>query len=100
MKDHMRKLVTVVTEAALESSLSKDVARLGARGFTVTEARGSGSRGVRMSEWSQSKNIRFEVICDAATADAIAAHLAEKYYADYAMIVFVSDVVVLRPHKF
>ena len=53
MNDHMRKLVTVVTEAALESSLTKDVEKLGARGYTITEARGSGGRGVRMSDWSQ-----------------------------------------------
>lgn len=100
MEDHRRKLVTVVTEAVLEGTLAKDVERLGAHGFTITEARGSGSRGVRMSEWSPSRNIRLEVVCDAATADAISSHLAEKYYADYAMIVYVSDVVVLRPHKF
>ena len=30
----------------------------------------------------------------------IAAYLQEHYYADYAMILFLSDVEVLRPEKF
>lgn len=41
-----------------------------------------------------------EVICDAPTADAIMSHLREHYCNDYAMIVFWSDVGVLRPEKF
>ncbi|WP_198299222.1 P-II family nitrogen regulator [Luteimonas aestuarii] len=96
----MRKLLTIITEAALESVLIKDLERLGVRGYTITDARGKGSRGVRSSAWDASSNIRIEVVCDAATAEAIAAHLQARYYENYAMILFVSDVAVLRPEKF
>ena len=54
----------------------------------------------RSSAWDASSNIRIEVVCDAATAEAIAAHLQARYYENYAMILFVSDVAVLRPEKF
>ncbi|HGM8104095.1 TPA: transcriptional regulator [Pseudomonas aeruginosa] len=100
MNSSMRKLLTIITEAALESVLIKDLERLGIRGYTITDARGKGSRGVRSSAWDASSNIRIEVVCDAATAEAIAAHLQARYYENYAMILFVSDVAVLRPEKF
>ena len=63
-------------------------------------ARGKGSRGVRNSAWDASSNVRIEVVCDAATADTIAARLRAHYYDNYAMILFLTDVVVLRPEKF
>lgn len=100
MNSSMRKLLTIITEAALKSVLIKDLERLGVRGYTITDARGKGSRGVRSSAWDASSNIRIEVVCDAATAEAIAAHLQARYYENYAMILFVSDVAVLRPEKF
>lgn len=95
-----RKLLTIVTEAALEKELIRDIERLGARGYTVSEARGKGSRGVRDAGWDEARNIRMEVICEAAVAAAITAHLQERYYDNYAMISFVADVAVLRDEKF
>ena len=100
MKSAIRKLLTIVTEAALESVLVKDLQRLGVQGYTITDARGRGSRGARTAAWSESSNIRVEIVCDAATAESIASHLQARYYDDYAMILFVSDVAVLRPGKF
>ena len=95
-----RKLVTIVTEAALERRLVDDLKRLGAHGYTISDARGEGSRGVRNAGWEATGNIRVEVICDETTAEAIAAHLKAAYYANYAMILYLSDVGVLRPQKF
>lgn len=100
MNFHTRTLLTIITEAAIEHALLKDAERLGAQGYTLTEARGKGSRGVRSSEWDATRNVRIEIVCDAATAEAIAAHLQANYYDDYAMILFMTDVAVLRPEKF
>ena len=100
MNGSTRKLLTIITEAALESVLVKDLERLGARGYTITDARGMGSRGTRDAAWGDSSNIRVEVVCDEPNAEAIAAHLHSSYFANYAMILFVSDVAVLRPLKF
>ncbi len=100
MRAEARKLVTIVTEAALERRLVDDLKRLGAHGYTISDARGEGTRGARNAGWEASSNIRVEVVCDPAIADAIAEHLKAHYYADYAMILFFSDVGVLRPEKF
>lgn len=95
-----RKLLTIVTEAALERRLIDDFKRLGAQGYTIIDARGEGSRGLRNATWDECRNIRIEIVCDQPTADAITAYLQAHYYAHYGMILFLSDVTVLRPDKF
>ncbi|MDH7944538.1 transcriptional regulator [Pseudohongiella sp. SYSU M77423] len=95
-----RTLVTIICEAVLESRLLKDLDALGAPGWTISEARGSGSRGVRASDWDNNSNIRVEVVCGRPVAEKIMQYMQEHYYADFAMICFLSDVEVLRLHKF
>jgi nitrogen regulatory protein PII len=95
-----RTLVTIVAEAVLERQLAGDLKRLGAHGYTVTEARGEGHRGVRAADWEYTANVRIETVCDQKVADAIMAHLVRTYYADYAMIAFTHEVEVIRPEKF
>lgn len=100
MQTEIRKLLTIVCEASLEARVLADMERLGARGYTLTEARGKGSRGVRDAGWDRSANLRIEVVCEAPVATAIAEHLRAQYYQHFAMILFMSDVEVLRPQKF
>jgi len=100
VQHYTRRMVTIVTEAALERALVAELESLGVRGFTITDARGKGSRGLRQSDWAQEGNIRVEVICDPAVADNIAERMREKFYAHYAMILFMQDVSVLRSDKF
>ncbi len=100
MTDVSRKLVTIVTEAMLETELCETLSRLGASGFTVTDARGSGSRGVRDAGWSSSGNVRIEVVCSEEVASKIGEYVRDKYYENYAMILFEADIRVLRSGKF
>ena len=100
MELSVRKLLTVVAEAALEATLVREIEALGARGYTITDARGKGSHGVRDGAWPKNANIRLEVLCGAATAIAICAALRERYSDNYSMVIFVGDVEVLRPEKF
>lgn len=96
----MRKLLTIVCEAALEETLLRELEALGARGYTVTDARGKGGRGRRDATWGPLANVRIEVLCNAETAAAIATALRDRYYDNYSMILFVADVEVLRSEKF
>ncbi|MDP1605413.1 MAG: transcriptional regulator [Rhodocyclaceae bacterium] len=95
-----RILLTIVTEAVVEQSLLADFARLGVRGYTVTDARGLGSHGLRDAAWDEAASIRIEIICDRNLADALLALLREHYYANYAMINFLHEVEISRPEKF
>lgn len=95
-----RTLLTVVTEAIVEPTLLRDLDRLGVRGYTVSDVRGKGSRGVRDAAWEEAANIRIEVICPRALAEDLLRHLQERYYANYAMVAFLAEIEVLRPEKF
>ncbi|HMV31249.1 MAG: hypothetical protein U0104_03880 [Gemmatimonadales bacterium] len=92
-------LVTIITEQVLREALTADLRRLGARGYTIGEVEGEGTRGVHAPEW-QGKNLRVETVVPAAVAEAILAHLAARYFADYAMIAYASTVTVVRSGKF
>ncbi len=100
MLTHNMKLITIITESVLEHSLVEDIERLGARGYTITNARGKGHSGVRDAGWASDSNIRIEIISESRVIDAIAEYLNETYYKDYAMMLFISDVTVLRSEKF
>jgi nitrogen regulatory protein PII len=100
MTTHSRKLVVIITEAALEKTLAREVLALGAHGYTISDVRGAGSRGPREAAWEADRNIRFEIICDESVAEQIAQTLREKYYANFAMMLYVADIGVLRPEKF
>ena len=100
MQQFPRRLLTIVTEAVLERELVAEIEVLGVRGYTITEARGKGSRGRRQSDWSQQGNIRVEIVCEAELAERVAGHLRDRYYDHYAMVLFLQDVSVLRPDKF
>jgi nitrogen regulatory protein PII len=95
-----RTLLTVITQAAIEQTLLRDLDRLGVRGYTVSDARGRGSRGVRDAAWEEAANIRIEVICPRAQAESVLGHFQARYYADYAMVAFLQDIDILRPEKF
>ncbi|MDM8350616.1 transcriptional regulator [Pseudomonas sp. sp1636] len=95
-----RTLLTVICEAALEKKLVADLQQLGAPGWTLSDARGRGSHGVRSADWDTEGNIRLEVICSREIAERIATHLQDKYYANFAMVCYLAQVEVLRPEKF
>jgi nitrogen regulatory protein PII len=95
-----RTLLTIITESAIEEMLLKDLEKLGVRGYTVSDARGRGAHGRRDASWGEVSNIRIEVICPRALAEAAIVHIQSHYYADYAMVTFLHEVEITRPEKF
>ncbi len=100
MDAHIRTVLTVICEAALEKKLVLDLQQLGAPGWTISDARGRGGCGVRSAGWDTEGNIRVEIICARDIAERIANHLQARYYANFAMVCYLSQVEVLRPEKF
>ena len=99
MKTVALKRVTIVAEAELEPRLTQDLERLGARGWTVLQARGKGSRGVRSSA-IDGTNVQIETLVSAPLAERLLAHIAEHYFEDYAVIAYVDTVEVVRGDKY
>jgi len=99
MRTATLKLVTIVAEPVLEERLVEELQRLGARGHTVTDARGAGSRGLRATD-PPGQGVRIEVVASDAVASRILDHVASHYFAHYAVIAFVSSVEVVRGEKY
>lgn len=93
------KLVTIVAESVLEEQLVADVHQLGARGHTVVASRGAGSRGMRASD-PPGDGVRIEVVVSSGVAERILDHVATRYFPNYAVIAFVTDVQVVRGEKY
>ena len=99
-KLHPRQLLTIICEADLERHLVSEFPRLGISGHTITDARGQGAHGDRDGLWSASANIRIEVLCEASLLDTVLTLLEQHYFKSYGLVVFVSDVSVLRGDRF
>ena len=93
------KLVTVVTERLLKERVLADLRHCGAKGFTISDASGEGSRGVHASEW-EGQNLRIESIVSHEVAERIVERIADDFFEDYAVIVYLHDVQVVRGNKY
>lgn len=90
--------VTIVAEALLEPRLLALLRAAGARGWTLTEVRGEGSRGVRASDWEG--NVKIESLVSSACARRILAELARDYFPRFAVVAFTDRVRVVRGEKY
>ena len=93
------KLVTIVTERILEDRLLRKVQELGAKGYTLTQVTGNGSRGVRSSEWV-GPDTQIQTLVNKEVASAIVEYVSENYFEHYAVIVYVQDADVVRGQKY
>jgi nitrogen regulatory protein PII len=94
-----RQLVTIIAESVIEHKLIEDVKECGAKGYSVGHVRGEGQTGGRALDITGS-SIRLETVVTEAVADRILATLGEKYFDRYAVVAWVTPVVVARPNRF
>lgn len=94
------KLVVLVCEEALEAIIAPELLAAGANGYTVCDARGCGSRGVRDARWLLSSNVRIEILCQEAVAQSIVDLIVTKYSDNFGLVVYVLDVQTWRSGKF
>ena len=91
--------ITIIAEALLEDRLVRDVKTCGAKGYTITQAHGEGTRGVRASQW-EGGNIKLETIVSEVVADAILEMVTVKYFQHFAVIATLEMVQVVRGEKY
>jgi nitrogen regulatory protein P-II 2 len=93
------KLVTVISEPVLANSLVTTIRSLGATGFTISDVHGEGS-GEKSSGEVPNEKVKIEVIADVDLARKIMDEIAKNYFLNYSLIVYASDIQVIRPEKF
>ena len=70
---------------------------------SICEATGANSltkRDEDAAAWDEAANVRIEVICPRTLAEDVLRHLQVRYYANYSMVTFLTEIEVLRPDKF
>lgn len=92
-------LLTIVAEAILKDRLIEEFNNAGAKGHTLIDCEGSGSRHRRVGE-ILGANIKLELIVSAEVAEKMLKVLAEVYFPHYAVIAYISSVSVVRGEKY
>lgn len=95
-----RTLLTIVTEAVLESDLIELFEARKLRGWTIVAARGKGAHGEQQGSFDANENIQIELITDTATAEQLAGTIQQQFGTHYALVQWLSEVRVLRGEKF
>lgn len=92
-------LLTIIAEESLEGILEKEIAEMGAKGYTTSAVSGKGLSAVRDNQWD-GENIKIETIVSEASCKEILDHLQKKYFERYAIIAFYHPVSVVRTSHF
>ena len=102
MKFYKAKKVVIVTEASILDDVIETITKLGADSYTVQSATGKGEKGVRSGNDFSGlfKNVRIDVITTEEIAKKIAVEITERFFKNYAGIVYLLDVEVIRAKKF
>ena len=93
------KMVTIITEGLLKEQIIEVLKDHGTTGHTITRTDGEGSRGVQASRW-EGPNLRIETIVTSENGVAILESIAAKFFDDYSVVAWLSNVEVLRGEKF
>jgi nitrogen regulatory protein P-II 2 len=99
MNTHPMTLLTLVAESILKDRLIHEIRDAGARGFTITDVSGEGSRQRRVSELL-GDNVKIEVIAKREVADKVLEMLQKEYFSRYAVIAYMSEIQVVREEKY
>jgi nitrogen regulatory protein PII len=94
------RLITIIIEALARTAVERLLAEVGAHGFTVFPVEGSGAHGRRTGDMAEFGNLQFEVVAAPAVADGLLERLGREFSPRYAMVVYETEVAVLRREKF
>ncbi len=100
MKLYNVKLLTITCEILAQENIMGILKKHEITGYTTYEVDGNGARGLRGQGLKTEKNVKVEVIMREEKLQDIVEEISRTLFANYAIVLYVSDVGVLRPEKF
>lgn len=100
MKFYNVKLLTVTCEILARKNVIDILAKHNISGYTTFEVDGNGSRGLRGQGLKNEKNVKVEVIMQEEKIQDVTEEIARTLFTNFAIVLYVSDVGVLRAEKF
>jgi hypothetical protein len=94
------KRVTIYTDDLMEEVVTRELGRLGAKGFSCTDCRGAGEHQVVQDLAVISSRVRIETIVPPAVAEAIMDFVQSPRYTDRALTACIESVEVSSEGRF
>ena len=100
MKLYNVKLLTITCEILAQKTIIEILKKHEITGYTSYEVDGKGTRGLRGQGFKNEKNVKVEVIIKEEKLSDVVEEISRTLFANFAIVLYVSDVGVLRPEKF
>ncbi len=100
MKLYKVKLLTVTCEILAQKNVIDILTKHNITGYTTYEVDGNGTKGLRGQGLKNEKNVKVEVIMQEDKLQDIVEEIARTLFTNFAVVLYVSDVGVLRTEKF
>lgn len=94
------KLLTITCEILAQKNILEILNKYDITGYTTYEVDGNGARGVRGQGLKNEKNVKVEVIMREEKLSDIVEEISRTLFANFAIVLYVTDVGVVRPEKF
>lgn len=100
MKLYPVKLLTITCEILAQKEIIEILKKHDITGYTTYEVDGNGAKGLRGQGFKNEKNIKVEVVLREEKLQDIVEEISRTMFSNFAIILYVSDVSVVRTEKF
>jgi len=100
MKLYNVKLLTITCEILAQKNIIEILKNHNITGYTTYEVDGNGARGLRGQGFKNEKNVKVEVIMREEKLQDVVEEISRTLFANFAIVLYVSDVGVVRTEKF
>lgn len=94
------KLLTITCEILAQKEIIEILKKHKITGYTTYEVDGNGAKGLRGQGFKNEKNIKVEVVLREEKLQDIVEEISRTMFSNFAIILYVSDVSVVRTEKF
>ncbi len=100
MKLYDVKLLTITCEILAQKNIIEILNKHEITGYTTYEVNGNGARGIRGQGLKNEKNVIVEIIMREEKLQDVVEEISRTLFANFAIVLYVSDVGVVRTEKF
>ena len=100
MKLYDVKLLTITCEILAQKNVIEILKNHEITGYTSYEVDGNGEKGLRGQGIQSEKNVKVEVIMREEKLSAVIEDISRTLFPDFTIILYVSDVGIVRTEKF
>ncbi len=100
MKLYDIKLLTITCEILAQKNIIEILKKHEITGYTTYEVEGNGTRGLRGHGLQTEKNVKVEIIMREDKLSDVIEEISRTLFADFALVLYVSNISVVRTEKF